>query len=178
MKGKWIMSGSLVFGLGIGALAATSTTLIPLVFGNLSGSARMMTGAMVLVIACYLPLWTLLNAQFALSRAGGDTAMGVWVDVGVTYYLVFIPLAWALSALTPIGPVALFGWSKLTDVLKTCVAGWWLKKGRWVRNPRREERFRGSWDRPRALSESDQSRTAIRVWEYSAHDIPQRLAPL
>ncbi len=133
MKGKWIMSGSLVFGLGIGALAATSTTLIPLVFGNLSGSARMMTGAMVLVIACYLPLWTLLNAQFALSRAGGDTAMGVWVDVGVTY-LVFIPLAWALSALTPIGPVALFGWSKLTDVLKTCVAGWWLKKGRWVRN--------------------------------------------
>jgi putative MATE family efflux protein len=132
-KGRWIMSGSLIFGIAIGALAASSTAVIPIVFANLSLSARTMTGSMVLVIACYLPLWTMLNAQFALSRAGGDTAMGVWVDVGVTYFI-FIPIAWAFSVLTPIGPVALYGLSKLTDILKIGVAAWWLKKGRWVRN--------------------------------------------
>lgn len=132
-KGRWIMSGAVIFGIGIGCLAASSIFIVPVVFGNLSDSARVMTKSMVLVIAVYLPLWTLLNAQFALSRAGGDTTMGVYVDVGVTY-LLFLPLAWALSALTPIGPVALFGWAKLTDFLKTAVAAWWLRKGRWVRN--------------------------------------------
>ena len=133
LKGRWITSGSVVFGVGIGLLAAASNAIVPLVFGNLSFQARTTTGAMILVIAAYLPLWTLLNAQFALSRAGGDTAMGVWVDVGVTY-VVFLPFAWGLSALTPVGPVALFAVAKLTDFMKAAVAAWWLKKDKWVRN--------------------------------------------
>jgi Na+-driven multidrug efflux pump len=80
-----------------------------------------------------LPLWALLNGQFALSRAGGDTAMGVWVDVGVTY-LVFIPLAFALAGFTAMGPVVLFATAKISDIPKALVAGWWLAKGRWIRN--------------------------------------------
>jgi len=103
------------------------------VFGNLSAEARVVTRGLVLTIACYIPLWTLLNAQFALSRSGGDTAMGVWVDVGVTY-AVFIPLAFALSAWTGLGPVALFGLAKLSDIGKTTVAFWWLAKEKWVKN--------------------------------------------
>jgi putative MATE family efflux protein len=132
-KGRWILYGSLVFGLVVGAVAATSTALIPLVFGNLSAEARTVTRGIILVIAAYIPLWTLLNAQFALSRAGGDTAMGVWVDVGVTY-AVFIPLAFALASLTGFGPVLLFAVAKLSDIGKTSVAFWWLAKEKWVVN--------------------------------------------
>jgi Na+-driven multidrug efflux pump len=91
------------------------------------------TKGLVLVIAAYIPAWTLLNAQFALSRAGGDTAMGVWVDVGVTY-AVFLPLAFALARWTALGPVALFGLAKLSDIGKAATAFWWLAKEKWVKN--------------------------------------------
>jgi len=132
-KARWITYGSVIFGTAVGAIAAASTFLIPIVFGNLSGEARTVTRGLVLAISAYIPLWTLLNAQFAISRSGGDTLMGLWVDVGVTY-TVFIPAAFALAWWTPVGPVALFAIAKLSDLPKAAVASWWLAKEKWVRN--------------------------------------------
>ena len=132
-KGRWILYGSIIFGAIVGAAAALSTFLIPLVFGNLSPDARLVTRGLVFVIATYIPLWTLLNAQFSLSRSGGDTAMGLWVDVGVTY-AVFLPIAFGLAWWTSLGPVALFAVAKITDVGKISTAFWWLAKEKWVRN--------------------------------------------
>ena len=132
-KARWVMSGSIIFGLAAMAVAALTTFAIPLVFGNLSADAQRVTRGLVFVIAAYVPLWCLLNAQFAVSRAGGDTAMGVWVDVGVTYAL-FIPAAFAIARFTAWGPVLLFGVAKLSDIGKALVAAWWLRKERWVRN--------------------------------------------
>lgn len=132
-KAKWIMSGAAIFGLFAAAAAALSVLSIPLVFGNLSAPARAVTRGLVFVIAVYLPLWCLLNGQFAVSRAGGDTAMGVWVDVGVTY-VIFIPAAFLIARFTAWGPVLLYGVAKLSDIGKAAVAAWWLKKERWVRN--------------------------------------------
>jgi len=132
-KARWVMSGSIALGIAIGLAAAASTLIVPLVFGNLSAPAQRVTKGLVLVIAAYLPLWTLLNAQFAVSRAGGDTLMGVYVDVGVTYVL-FVPAAFAMAAWTPLGPVALYAIAKVSDFFKAGVAFWWLRKERWVRN--------------------------------------------
>jgi putative MATE family efflux protein len=132
-KARWVMSGSIFLGIGAGIAAAASTLLIPIVFGNLSPSAQGVTRGIVFVIAAYLPLWCLLNAQFAVSRAGGDTMMGVWVDVGVSYAF-FIPVAILIAKTTNWGPIALFGIAKLSDIPKAFVAAWWLRKERWVRN--------------------------------------------
>lgn len=132
-KARWIMSGAAIFGLAAAVAAAASTFAIPLVFGNLSAGARIVTRGLVFVIAAYVPLWCLLNGQFAVSRAGGDTAMGVWVDVGVTY-AIFIPAALVIARFTAWGPVLLYGVAKLSDIGKTLVAAWWLRKERWVRN--------------------------------------------
>jgi Na+-driven multidrug efflux pump len=132
-KARWIMAGSVFFGLAAGLFAALSTAVVPLVFGNLSDQARIVTRSIIFVIAIYLPLWCLLNAQFGVSRAGGDTLMGLFVDVGVTYVL-FIPAAFVIARYTSWGPVALFGIAKLSDIPKALVAGWWLAKERWVRN--------------------------------------------
>jgi Na+-driven multidrug efflux pump len=74
-----------------------------------------------------------LNAQFAVSRAGGDMMMGVAVDVGVTYGA-FIPGAFAIALLTPIGPVGMYAILKITDFMKWFIAKEWLKKERWVVN--------------------------------------------
>jgi Na+-driven multidrug efflux pump len=127
------MSGSVFFGLLMAVLGAATTLLIPFVFANLSSEARIVTRGLVLVISAYFPSWTLLNAQFAVARSGGDTVMGMWVDVGVTIALV-VPLAFILAKLTSIGPVAMFALVKLSDFLKASIAAWWLKKERWLRN--------------------------------------------
>lgn len=132
-RAGWIISGSMPFGAFVGGLAAATTMAIPLLFPNLSAEARATTRAMLLVISAFLPLWTLLNAQFAVSRAGGDTAMGVYVDVGVTW-LLFLPTAWLLARYTAVGPVLLFMAAKLTDLVKAAVADWWLRKERWLRS--------------------------------------------
>ncbi|MDP3178857.1 MAG: MATE family efflux transporter [Spirochaetaceae bacterium] len=132
-KARWISSGAVALGAMGGLLAAVSTALVPIVFSNLSPEARVLTRSLVFLIGAYLPLWALLNAQFAISRSGGDTAMGVFVDVGGTYVL-FVPAAFALAAWTSIGPVALFGIAKISDFGKAAIAHWWLRKERWVRN--------------------------------------------
>ncbi len=133
VKARWILSGSVVAGTILALVQVASIALVPFVFMNLTRAATTVTSGLLLVIAVYLPLWSLLNAQFAISRSGGDTMMGVVVDVGVTY-LLFIPGAFALALLTPVGPVALYGIIKLTDFIKWYVAQRWLKKERWLKN--------------------------------------------
>lgn len=133
VKARWIMSGSVIAGTILALLQVASIAAVPFVFMNLTKDATKVTAGLLLVISAYLPLWSLLNAQFAVSRAGGDTMMGVAVDVGVTYTL-FIPGAFALAFLTPIGPVAMYAIVKLTDFAKWVVAHNWLKKERWLRN--------------------------------------------
>jgi len=132
-KARWIMSGAVLMGIAVGLAAVASTSLVPLFFGNLSPEAQRVTKGLVVVIGSYLPLWALINAQFAISRSGGDTLMGVVVDVGVTY-AIFVPAAFAMAAWTSLGPVALFGFAKPSDFFKAGVAFWWLRKERWVRN--------------------------------------------
>jgi putative MATE family efflux protein len=133
VKARWIMSGSVVAGTVVALVQAASILLVPLVFMNLSGDAIVVTRGLLIVISAYLPLWTLLNSQFAVSRAGGDMMMGVAVDVGVTVGL-FIPGAFALALLTPMGPVLMFAIVKTTDFAKWYIAWLWLKKERWVHN--------------------------------------------
>ncbi len=133
VKARWIMSGSVVAGATLGLVQVASIALVPFIFMNLTVAATRVTRGLLFVISSYLPLWSLLNAQFAVSRSGGDAMMGVAVDVGVTYVL-FIPGAFALALLTPIGPVPMYAVVKLTDFAKWFIAHRWLKKERWLRN--------------------------------------------
>ena len=132
-KARWVQWGSLVGGFAVAFGAAVSTFGIPLVFSNLTPPAREVTRGLVFVIAGYLPVWTVLNAQFAVSRAGGDTALGMYVDVSVNL-LLFIPGAAALTYLTDIGPVAMLAIVKSSDFVKFAIARWRLAKEVWVRN--------------------------------------------
>jgi Na+-driven multidrug efflux pump len=133
-RSKWLKSGAVAAG-GILALpgAAISALLIPLVFSNLSAEARGNCFGLVLVILAYLPLWGLLNVQFAISRAGGDTAMGMYADLSVNA-LLFAPGAFLLSFFTTIAPVPMFALLKLSDFVKYFICRHLLRKERWVRN--------------------------------------------
>jgi putative MATE family efflux protein len=134
LRARWIKSGSIAAGIIIAILgAAASALLIPLVFSNLSTEARQISLGLVAVILVYLPLWSLLNAQFAISRSGGDAAMGMYTDLSVNT-LLFVPGAFILALCTPLHPVIMFAIMKLTDIVKIFIARHFLNKERWVKN--------------------------------------------
>jgi Na+-driven multidrug efflux pump len=133
-RGAWIKSGAIAAGCIIAVTGAgAATLLIPLVFSNLTDAARHISLGLVYTIFFYMPLWSLLNALFAVSRAGGDTALGMYVDVSVNT-LIFVPGAFILALFTPLQPVTMFALLKLSDIIKYAIARRWYKKERWVRN--------------------------------------------
>jgi Na+-driven multidrug efflux pump len=138
-KAVWIKSGAVIAGIVIAlAGALVSLLLIPVVFSNLTESARVISLGLVFVILVYLPLWCLLNAQFAISRSGGDAVMGMYADVSANT-LLFIPGAFILALCTDLNPVWMFAILKLTDVAKYLVARHFFAKERWVKNLTKSE---------------------------------------
>ena len=107
--------------------------LIPVVFSNLSENSRQICTQMVFVMAVYMPAWVYVNVQFAVSRAGGDTTMGMWVDV-ITNLLMVIPGMFIMAKLTLIGPVGMYTIIKAVDFVKIAIAHVWLKNEHWVKN--------------------------------------------
>ena len=130
---NWLLNGSIIFGIIMGLLGVATIFLIPLVYGNLSPAAKLVCRNLILVTAIYMPLWLYINAQFAISRTGGDTLLGFITDMS-TITLLVIPGMFALTYLTNIGPVLMYAIIKLTDFVKIIIASIWLKKERWVKN--------------------------------------------
>ena len=134
LRAGWLKWGGAVAGIILAIPGVLITAgLVPLVFHNLSAAARANCMGLVSVILAYLPIWCFLNVQFAISRAGGDTAMGMYTDVSVNT-LLFAPGAILLSLFTAIAPVPMFALLKLTDIVKIFIARHLLKKEKWVRN--------------------------------------------
>lgn len=129
---NWILSGSTVFGVIFMLIGFSTTFLIPFVFKNLTDAAQNTAKGLVFVAAIYLPLWAFLNAQYSISRTGGDTLMGVICDtIG---NILFLGGMIVLTFYTGFGPVLMYAIVKLSDVPKTIVAHFWLKKEKWLVN--------------------------------------------
>lgn len=130
---RWMMSAAVVFGVFMLFVSLATMLIVPLVFSNLSGSAQTICHDMILIMALLMPFWVYVNTQFAVSRAGGDTAMGMWVD-GATSAVLIIPGTFVLALCTDVSPVIMYLCIKSTDLLKIVVAHFWLRKEKWVRN--------------------------------------------
>ncbi len=131
-RAKWLMSGSVIAGIVIGMFMYVSSFSIPYIYGNLTIDAHHITRNLLYVVAFFMPLWALLNAQFAVARSGGDTVFGVIVDVPVSV-LLFAPIAIVLTKYTNTSAPLIFGLSKLTDFAKLAFAVHFLSKKRWVK---------------------------------------------
>lgn len=128
----WMLSAAVVFGCAMGLVGMVTVVLVPVVFGNLSMDAQNICRAMLLMMALFMPLWTYVNTQLAVCRAGGDTKVGFLVDGGTT--AVMIPMLLILAFFTNVSPVMMYFAVKALDVGKIIVANHELKKERWVVN--------------------------------------------
>ncbi len=131
-RSRWIQSGSTIAGILLTILMLGSLFIIPLIYSNLSPEAHAISRELIIIVSLYMPIWTLLNAQFGVSRAGGDTVFAVMVDVPVTV-LAFAPAVVILTFFTDVSAPLIFGLSKLTDFIKMAVAFYMLKQKRWVK---------------------------------------------
>ena len=130
----WLLSGSAVFGVIMMAFGFVTTLLVPLVFGGrLSDSAIEICRSMVILMSFFMPVWVYLNAQQAIARAGGDTAMGAYTDSVITI-VIMMPMLFIIGLMTDTDPVMLYLYVKLLDAAKIIVFHIWLKKERWLRN--------------------------------------------
>lgn len=129
----WLLSGAAVFGIFMMFFGFATTLVIPLVFGRLSESALSICRSMVVIMSFFMPVWVFMNSQQAIARSGGDTAMGAYTDATLTIF-VMIPLVFFLGLKTGTGPVHMFLFVKLLDLVKVVVFHIWLKKERWLKN--------------------------------------------
>ena len=130
---RWLMTAGVVFGIFMIFVGLLTVPLISVVFGHLSESAQSITRQMIVLMSLFMPPWVYINVQLAVSRAGGDTAMGLWVD-GTTTLLIIFPGIFLIARYTAIGPVAMYGAVKAVDFVKITIAHFMLKRERWVRN--------------------------------------------
>lgn len=129
----WLLNGAKIFGLFFTLIGFCCVFLVPVVFRNLSSEARTICSQMVFVMAVYMPLWVYINGQFSVSRAGGDTMMGMLVD-GVANTGLVIPGIFIMAKCTSIGPVGMYAIIKAVEIPKIAVAHFWLKKEHWLVN--------------------------------------------
>lgn len=132
-KKNWLMMSANIFGVFMCLFGLLTMLLIPVVFSNLSSAAQLLCRKMVFGLSMLMPAWVYINTQFAVSRAGGDTMMGMIVD-GATTLLFIIPGMFLMTFLTPIGPVGMYMIIKMIDFPKIFVANIWLKKEKWLKN--------------------------------------------
>lgn len=128
----WLLSGATIFGFAFTLIGLGTTFLIPVVFGQLSPQARSIAFYLVITAAAYLPLWALINSQYAVSRSGGDTKMGAVCDTVGNF--LFLGGMFMLTYFTGLGPIQMYAIVKLSDVPKTIIAHFWLKKEKWLVN--------------------------------------------
>ena len=129
----WLLSGSAVFGVFMMLFGFLTKFIIPLVFGRLSDNAIQICSDMVIMMSFFMPVWVYINAQQAVARAGGDTAMGAYADSAITI-LIMLPMLFLLGFFTDIGPVMMYFFVKLLDIAKVILFHFWLKKERWLKN--------------------------------------------
>jgi putative MATE family efflux protein len=130
---RWLLAGAAVMGFIMMLFGFGTTLIIPVVFGRLSAGAVTICRNMVILMSFFMPIWVYMNAQQAIARAGGDTAMGAYTDAGITIF-VMIPLVFIIAFCTDFGPVMMFGGVKMLDFIKIVVFHIWLKKERWLKN--------------------------------------------
>lgn len=129
----WLLNGAIIFGIFFTLVGLVCTLLVPVVFSKLSASSQSICSSMVLVMAIYMPLWVYINGQFAVSRAGGDTMMGMLVD-GIGNIFIVVPGIFFMANYTSIGPVMMYAIIKSVEIPKIAIAHFWLKKEKWLVN--------------------------------------------
>lgn len=88
---------------------------------------------LLIMVALYMPAWSLTNAQYFILLAGGDSRTMSRIETGINLF-VFLPAVFLLSRFTAVGPVTLYALIKIASLIKPVLTHRALKKEEWVKN--------------------------------------------
>lgn len=119
-------------GVLFGGLMAAVSGLFPLLY-NTTGSVRLLATQLICISAVMLPMNAYTHSAYFTLRSGGQTMVTFLFD-SLFMWLICVPLAYCLSRFTAIGVLALYALCQSTDILKSVLGWFMIRKGVWIRN--------------------------------------------
>ena len=123
---------SVASGVVFGALMAAVSGLFPLLY-NTTESVRLLATQLICVSAIMLPLNSYTNAAYFTLRSGGQTLVTFLFD-SVFVWAFCVPLAYCLSRFTAMPVLPLYFICQSTDILKSLIGWFMIRRGTWIRN--------------------------------------------
>lgn len=118
--------------IGIGMVMAITAPFFPTLY-NTTEDVRSLAASLIIVSACFMPVYGFGHATYFTLRAGGKTIITFLFDSGFMW-VIAIPLAYTLAKFTAVPIIPLFVICQAIDLIK-CVIGFSLvKKGVWINN--------------------------------------------
>ncbi len=119
-------------GLIIMILFSCVAFIIPELY-NIDQEVKQKATYVMIVMACFFPLFLLNTAFFFTLRTGGDTISILLFDGGIMYLLV-IPLAFYIAYYTQLPIYTRYAILQLPEILKVGIGFYLVKRGKWIKN--------------------------------------------
>ena len=123
---------SVLAGVAFGGLMAATSGLFPLLY-NTTGSVRLLATRLICISAVILPMNAYTHSAYFTLRSGGQTMVTFLFD-SLFMWGVCVPLAFCLSRFTGIGILPLYFICQSTDIPKSIIGWFMIRKGSWIRN--------------------------------------------
>ncbi|MBP5332461.1 MAG: MATE family efflux transporter [Lachnospiraceae bacterium] len=117
---------------GVGLLIAPTARFFPLLY-NTTDHVRTLASDIMLISACFTPLFGFENAAYFTLRAGGKTGITFLFDSGYQW-VIMLPLAFVLTHFTNLTILPIIALVQASEIIKAVFGFVLVKKGVWVNN--------------------------------------------
>jgi Na+-driven multidrug efflux pump len=127
-----LVTFSVLFSIFFGVLLVCLSSQFPKLY-NTSDSVRHMASGFICVMAALIPFYAYTNAAYFSLRSGGKTIITFLFD-SCYVWVVCVPLAFCLSRFTGLSIVPLYFVCQCTEIVKSFLGWYMLKRGDWIQN--------------------------------------------
>ncbi len=127
-----LVAASVTSGFVFGVLMAAISGVFPMLY-NSSQEVRALATQLICVSALMMPFNSYTNAAYFTLRSGGQTFVTFLFDSCFVWGFC-VPLAFVLSRFTAMPILPLYAICQATDLIKSAIGAWMVKKGLWIQN--------------------------------------------
>lgn len=126
-----LMMFTFLFCTGLAVILAVVAWFFPLIYDTTS-DVRALATNLIIVVACFMPMHSLINAMYFTIRAGGKTFITFLFDSAFTW-VIPVPVAFLLSRLTDLKVIWLYVIICSLDLIKLVIGAIMIRSGIWCR---------------------------------------------
>ena len=135
-----IIALSFVSCLVLGAILACISPLLVHMYKEVTPNVKQLAVTFMTVVACFMPIHSILHATYFTMRSGGKTMLTFIFDSGFATF-VSLPCAFILAKFTSLSAPLILTCVNLVDLVKLIWGLILLKKGIWLNNLVKEDNF-------------------------------------